>query len=186
MCLAAAVLLVAAGSALGGRISSVSWADKAHRHGWAAFVCGTRYGRWIDCRGSKCPRPSGEPIVCRTDNGRMTWHEIFRDPPKGVNAITPVRTSLRDGIVTVERDHSYYSLWTRDAGHSWHATSLLLHCGDEGCQGKHWRWNGTRIVSTPEGSLAYWLKGWPVRGALSCPPRRATCDAGMTWVPVSR
>lgn len=74
-------------------IRTAAWAD--NRHGW------------VECR---------ETIVCSTEDGGRTWHNIFT----GGNLIfSLVRASAAAGVVQTGRSAGF-SFWTRDNGKRWY------------------------------------------------------------------
>ncbi len=123
-------------------IRTADWAD--NRHGW------------VECR---------ETIVCATEDGGRTWHDIFT----GGNFIfSLVRTSAGAGVVQTGRTTGF-TFWTRDNGKRWYELPNVPVPG---------RASGDRaLILEGRGGLLFWhqsdktlnqITPWPATVAPPC------------------
>jgi hypothetical protein len=130
-------------------IRAATWAD--NRHGW------------VECR---------ETIVCSTENGGRTWHDIL----KGGNFVFSLaRTSAAAGVVETGRTGGF-TFWTRDNGKRWYELPNVPKPDYGG---------GARaLVFEGRGGLLFWhqsektlnrITPWPARVS---PPCRGKSELG--------
>jgi hypothetical protein len=130
-------------------IRAATWADNQHG--------------WVECR---------ETIVCSTENGGRTWHDIFT----GGNFIfSLVRTSVGAGVVETGRTGGF-TFWTRDSGKRWYELPNVPSPDYGG---------GARaLLLEGRGGLLFWhqsektlnqITPWPAKAA---PPCRGPSDLG--------
>jgi hypothetical protein len=136
--------------------STISWADTAHRHGWAV-VNSTDPGTW-------CPSSVPSSRLCATEDGGRTWKPILFVAVIGRAVID--RTSRRAGFAVLY-GYSYYPLWTRDGGTHWYST--LIFSGSPSGLPKRISGKGSHVRWTSEGGATYRIAGWPPTGVVKCP-----------------
>jgi hypothetical protein len=137
--------------------SSISWADRKHRHGWAIWLKADS-GGW-------CPSRYPAPRLCTTEDGGKHWHGILYGDFNRVLFLT--RSSRDAGFAVVARDEEKYPVVTLDNGRHWYAFSRLFNAE------RLWKKRGR--IFWKQGELVFKLGGWPPRNAHGACPKH-------TWV----
>ncbi len=130
---------------------------------------------WVDSQygwtSNEVPGCGPGDVVCATENGGASWHEIFES---GGFIFGVVRTSRTAGVVTTGRQVSA-RFWTRDNGRHWFRTRRI---------GPEFQGSGRYLFwISIGGPKLHQVRPWPPRGRARCDG--VWTDAAFETVPVT-